>query len=161
MAKVVGINHAAFCVNDMEAAIENALENLSGRLLLRFESIPGKYKGCCVALGKDIVSYLEATDESSFVAGFIAKRGPGVQHMGLTINDLPAYVAQLEAKGIRVDKSDMDNERFPEALVGPKIGQGVVLQLMGWRDHAMDTSPEGVEELKEKYRSDPSLRLIE
>ncbi|MCF8033586.1 MAG: VOC family protein [Desulfarculaceae bacterium] len=161
MAKLVGINHVAFCVNDMEAAIKNAEDNLGGELMIRFESIPGKYKGACVAMGKDIVSYLEATDESSFVAGFIAKRGPGVQHMGLTIEDLPGYVAELEAKGVKVDKSDMDNEQFPEALVGPKTGQGVVLQLMGWKEHAMDTTPEGAEALKEKYRSDPSLRLIE
>lgn len=161
MAGIVGINHVAFCVSDLEAAIVNAEENLDGRLMMRFASIPGKYKGACVQLGASIVSYLQATDQSSFVAQFIAKRGPGVQHLGLTIEGLEEYVAHLEAQGIRVDKSDMANERFPEALVGPKTGQGVVLQLMEWREGPMDVTPQGLERLKEKYRTDPNLRLLE
>ncbi|RJX32558.1 MAG: hypothetical protein C4525_10785 [Desulfarculus sp.] len=161
MAGIVGINHVAFCVPDLEAAIQNALGNLGGKLMIRFESIPGKYRGACVQLGASIVSYLQGSDEGSFVAQFVAKRGPGVQHLGLTVEGLDEYVASLEARGIRVDKSDMQNERFKEALVGPKTGQGVVLQLMEWRDGAMDATPQGLEQLKEKYRSDPNLRLIQ
>ncbi|MEW5912754.1 MAG: VOC family protein [Thermodesulfobacteriota bacterium] len=161
MAGILGINHVAFCVADMEAAIRNAEDNLGGKVMMRFESIPGKYRGVCVQMGTQIVSYLQGTDESSFVAQFVAQRGPGVQHIGLTIEGLDKFVAALEANGVRVDKSEMNNERFKEALVGPKIGQGVVLQLMEWRDGPMDVTPQGREQLREKYRSDPSLRLIE
>ena len=161
MAGIKGINHVAFCVVDLEAAINNAQDNLGGKLMIRFESIPGKYRGACVQLGASIVSYLQGTDENSFVAQFVAKRGPGVQHVGLTIEGLEDYVASLEAQGIRVDKSDMKSERFKEALVGPKTGQGIVLQLMEWRDGPMDTTPQGLEQLKEKYRLDPNLRLLD
>ena len=69
-------------------------------------------------------------------------------------------VAELEAKGIRVDKSDMADEKFKEALVGPKTGNGIVLQLMEWKEGPMDVSPEGKERLKQKYRETPGLRLI-
>ena len=55
----------------------------------------------------------------------------------------------------------MKDEKFPEALVGPKTGNGLVLQLMGWRDGPMDTTPQGIEQLKRKYRETQGLRLIE
>jgi methylmalonyl-CoA/ethylmalonyl-CoA epimerase len=161
MAGIVGINHIAFVVEDLEASIRNALDVLGGEFILKFESSAGKYIGACIQLGDDIVSYLQATDEGSFVAKHLEKKGPGVQHMGLTIEGLDDYVAELEAKGIRVDKSDMADEKFKEALVGPKTGQGVVLQLMEWRDGTMDTTPEGKEQLKRKYRESPGLKVLE
>jgi hypothetical protein len=55
----------------------------------------------------------------------------------------------------------MANEKFKEALVGPKTGNGIVLQLMEWKDGPMDVSPEGKERLKQKYRETPGLRLME
>ena len=161
MGKIIGINHVAFAVKDLEASIRNAVDVLGGELILKFESTAGKYIGTCIQLGDDIVSYLEATDESSFIARHLEKKGPGVQHMGLTIEDLDGYVADLEAKGVRVDKTDMGNEEFKEALVGPKIGQGVVLQLMEWRDGTMDTTPKGKEQLIRKYRETPGLKMLE
>ena len=94
------------------------------------------------------------------MARHIEVRGVGVQHMGLTIEDLDSYVEELEGKGVRVDKTDMANEKFREALVGPRTGNGIVLQLMEWKDGPMDVSPEGKERLKQKYRETPGLRLM-
>ncbi|MBW1817615.1 MAG: VOC family protein [Deltaproteobacteria bacterium] len=161
MGKIIGINHVAFVVKDLEESIRNAVDVLGGEFILKFESTGGKYIGTCIQLGDSIVSYLQATDESSFIAKHLEKRGPGVQHMGLTIEGLDEYVADLEAKGIRVEKSDMGDEKFKEALVGPKTGQGVVLQLMEWRDGTMDTTPQGKEQLKRKYRETPGLKILD
>jgi len=55
----------------------------------------------------------------------------------------------------------MKDVNFQEALVGPRTGYGVVLQLMQWKGGPMDLSPEGRERLKQKYREVPSERLIE
>jgi methylmalonyl-CoA/ethylmalonyl-CoA epimerase len=95
------------------------------------------------------------------VAKFIEERGAGIQHIGLDVDNLEELVEHLEHKGIKVDKSHMKDEDFPEALVGPKAGYGVVLQLMQWKGGSMDVSPEGKEQLKKKYRELPGLKLIE
>ncbi|MGD8228573.1 MAG: VOC family protein [Desulfobacteraceae bacterium] len=160
MGCIKGINHIAFAVKDLEQSIKSAVEILGGELILKFESTKQKYMGACIQLGENIISLLQATDESSFVAKHIEVRGVGVQHMGLTIEDLDSYVEELERKGVRVDKADMANEKFKEALVGPKTGNGIVLQLMEWKDGPMDVSPEGKERLKQKYRETPGLRLM-
>ncbi|MFC2047267.1 VOC family protein, partial [Chloroflexota bacterium] len=104
MAKIKGINHVCFVVKSLDEAMCSVVENLGGEFLVQFEVPPQKYKGACYQLGKSIVSFLEATDESSFVAKFIEERGVGVQHIGLEIDNLEEFVDQLESKGIRVDK---------------------------------------------------------
>lgn len=161
MAKVLGINHVAFVVGDLDESIRSAVEFMGAGVVLKFESLVGKYMGAVLQLGDDYISYLQATDPSSFVAKHLEGRGMGVQHMGLTIDDLDGFVEGLEKKGVRVDKTDMGNEKYREALVGPKVGKGVVLQLMAWKDGPMDTTPEGKERLRRKYLETPGLRVIQ
>jgi len=148
-------------VKNVDEAIRAAEENLGGERMMGFESTEQKYKGALVQLGESMISLIQATDESSFIAKFIEQRGEGVQHIGLEIDNLEEFVKQLEAKGIRVNKEDMKNENFQEVLVGPRTGYGVVLQLCQWKGGSMDVSPEGKERLKQKYQEVPGYRLIE
>jgi len=161
MAKIVRINHVAFAVKDMDGAIRSAVENLGGELMLKFECIDKHYKGACIQLGESIISVLEPTDDSSFIAQHIESQGVGVQHIGLEIDNLEEYVDHLEQKEIKVDKSQLRDEEFPEALVGPKVGNGVVLQLTQWRGGHFDVSPEGKKRLRQKYLTADNLRVIE
>jgi len=161
MWKIKGINHISFAVKDLDEAIESAVRNMGGELMMKFESVTDKYIGACIALGEHVISYIQATDESSFVAQHIEKKGVGPQHMGITVENLEEYVTHLESQGVRVDKSQLGNETFKEALVGPKFGQGLVLQLMEWKGGTIDLSPEGRELLNRKYQEEPGLRFIE
>jgi len=161
MAKIIGINHLGFVVKNLDGVIRSAEENLGGELIIKFESTTQKYKGALIKLGQSLISYLEATDESSFVAEFIEKRGEGIQHIGLEVDNLEEFVGELEAKGVKLDKGSMKNENFQEALVGPRVGCGVVLQLIQWEGGPMDVSPGGQERMRQKYCEVPGLRLIE
>ena len=48
---------------------------MGGELMMKFESVTDKYIGACIALGAHVISYIQATDESSFVAKYIATHG--------------------------------------------------------------------------------------
>lgn len=161
MAKIKGINHLGFAVKNLDEAIRSAEENLGGELMIEFESTKQKYKGALVQLGESIISLIESTDENGFIAKFVESRGEGIQHIGLEVDNLEEFVKHLESKGIRVDKTDMEDVNFPEALVGPRTGYGVVLQLIQWKAGPMDVSAEGKERIRQKYREVPGLRLIE
>ena len=161
MAKIKGINHLGFAVRNLDESIRSAEENLGGELIIKFESIKGKYMGALIQLGESIISLIESTDENSFMAKFIESRGEGIQHIGLEIDNLEEFVKHLESKGIRVDRTDMADVNFQEALVGTRTGFGVVLQLMQWKAGPMDVSPEGKKRIKQKYQEVPGLRLIE
>ena len=161
MAKIKGINHLGFAVRNLDESIRSAEENLGGELIIKFESIKGKYKGALIQLGESIISLIESTDENSFMAKFIESRGEGIQHIGLEVDNLEEFVKHLESKGKRVDRTDMADVNFQEALVGPRTGFGVVLQLMQWKAGPMGVSPEGKKRIKQKYQEVPGLRLIE
>lgn len=161
MAKILGINHVAFAVKNADEAIKSAIETLGGKLMMKFESTEQKYRGACIQFGSSIISVIGGTDESSFMTKFVEERGAGVQHIGLEIDNLEEYVKELESRGVRVDKTHLKDENFSEALVGPKVGNGVVLQLTQWKGGPMDVSPGGLERLKRKYRETPGLKLLE
>ena len=61
---------------------------------------------------------------------------------------------------MKVDTTEMSDKKFPESLVGPKTGNGVVLQLTGWKEGPFDATYEGCDRLCEKYTQNPKLKLI-
>ena len=160
MAKVKSINHIAFAVKDFNAALENAIEVLGGEMMMEFESIEDRYKGACVRFGDSIMSFISSDDPESFISKHVEKYGNSIQHIGLEIDNIEQYVENLEKKGIKVDTSEMSDKKFPEALVGPKTGNGVVLQLTGWKEGPFDASYDGCERLCEKYTQNPKLKLV-
>ena len=99
MAKITAINHIAFAVKDLPAALDNAINVLGGEMMMEFESIEDKYKGACVRFGVSIMSFISSDDPDSFISQFVAKHGNGIQHIGLEIDNIEEYVAELEAKG--------------------------------------------------------------
>ena len=160
MAKITSINHIAFAVKNLEDSLHNATEMLGGELMMKFESLEDKYEGACVKFGTSIMSFITSHDPESFIYKYVEKHGNGIQHIGLEIDNLEQYVLDLEKKGVRVDTSEMSDKRFPEALVGPRTGNGVVLQLTGWKEGPFDATFDGCERLCEKYTQNPKLKLI-
>ncbi len=160
MAKITYINHIAFEVKKLHDSLHKATEILGGELMMRFESLEDKYEGACVKFGSSIMSFITSHDPDSFIYKYVEKHGNGIQHIGLEIDNIEQYVENLEKKGIKVDTSEMSDKKFPEALVGPKTGNGVVLQLTGWKEGPFDTSYDGCERLCEKYTQNPKLKLV-
>ena len=160
MAGVTGINHIAFAVKNLKESLDNATEVLGGEIMMKFESIEDKYEGACVKFGSSIMSFITSHDPDSFIYKYVEKHGNGIQHIGLEIDNIEQYVENLEKKGVKVDTSEMSDKKFPEALVGPKTGNGVVLQLTGWKEGPFDTSYDGCERLCEKYTQNPKLKLV-
>ena len=160
MAKITSINHIAFAVKNLEDSLKNAIDVLGGQLMMKFESIEDKYEGACVKFGSSIMSFITSHDPDSFIYKYVEKHGNGIQHIGLEIDDIDNYIADLKKKGVKIDTTDMIDKKYPEALVGPKVGNGVVLQLTGWREGPFDSTFEGCDRLCEKYSQNPKLKLI-
>lgn len=160
MAKIKSINHIAFAVKDLPAALENAIVTLGGEMMMEFESVEDRYRGACVRFGDSVMSFISSDDPDSFVSKYVEKHGNGIQHIGLEIDSIEEYVAELEEKGVKVDRTEMADEEYQEALVGPKTGNGVVLQLTGWKTGPFDATYEGCERLCRKYSRNPKLNLL-
>ncbi len=83
------------------------------------------------SLGESKIELLEPTAEDSPIAQFIAKRGAGIHHMAVRVDDLPAALEQARAAGIRLideqPRVGAGNARI--AFVHPKSTGGVLLEL--------------------------------
>lgn len=81
--------------------------------------------------GECHLELLEATSEESAIAKAIAKRGPGIHHICLRVENLPELLQRLEAGGVQlIDKAPRpgaNNKRV--AFVHPKATGGVLLEL--------------------------------
>lgn len=77
------------------------------------------------------IELLEATDPESTIARFIEKRGPGLHHVALRVNDLAAIAERL-----RIEGATLMNQPRPGAgghlyvFVHPASAGGVLLELI-------------------------------
>ena len=73
--------------------------------------------------------------ESELYALHIIKRGQGLHHLGVEVDGLVDFIAELESKGISVPVKDLANSERIEAVVSPRDAFGVVLQLVDWLEN--------------------------
>jgi methylmalonyl-CoA/ethylmalonyl-CoA epimerase len=74
---------------------------------------------------------LEATTDDSAIARYVAKRGPGLHHITLRVDDIRAALAQLKAKGVRlIDESPRPGAHGSlVAFIHPSSAHGVLVEL--------------------------------
>jgi methylmalonyl-CoA/ethylmalonyl-CoA epimerase len=84
-----------------------------------------------VAVGEASIELLEATAPDSAIARSIERRGEGLHHVTLAVDDLSAALAQLKARGIRlVDETPRPGAHGTRvAFVHPSSTGGVLLEL--------------------------------
>jgi methylmalonyl-CoA/ethylmalonyl-CoA epimerase len=81
--------------------------------------------------GGAALELLEATAEESPIAKFVAKRGPGLHHITLRVDDIAAALERLKARGVRL----IDEVPRPGAhgslvaFIHPSSAHGVLIEL--------------------------------
>ena len=85
-----------------------------------------------IPVGESALELLEATDESSPIAKYTAKRGPGLHHITLRVDDIAAALARLKERGVRL----IDEVARPGAhgslvaFIHPSSAHGVLVELL-------------------------------
>lgn len=82
-------------------------------------------------VGHSRIELLEAFDASSTVATFIDKRGPGLHHVALRVDDLDAVLKRLRTRGARIlnePRAGAGGHRY--VFIHPTSTGGVLLELI-------------------------------
>jgi methylmalonyl-CoA epimerase len=81
--------------------------------------------------GAAALELLEATADDSPIARFLEKRGPGLHHITLRVEDIHAALEHLKARGIRlVDEAPREGaEGALVAFIHPAAAHGVLVEL--------------------------------
>ena len=98
--KILKIDHVGVAVKDADAALR-LFEGILGLKVQGSETVPEqKVRTLFLPVGEAEVELLEATAPDSPIAGFLGKRGEGVQHIAFRVENIEEALAELEAKGI-------------------------------------------------------------
>ena len=90
-----------------------------------------KVKTAFLPVGDTEIELLEATSEESPVAKFIEKKGEGIPHLAIRVDNLEAALSEMKDKGIRlIDETPRYGAGGARiAFVHPKSTGGILLEL--------------------------------
>ena len=124
------IDHLGIAVKSLAQA-RKFYEQL-GLDVLSEETVPHeKVKVAMIPLGQSRIELLEATSPDSVIAKFIAKRGEGLHHVAVHVNDISATFEELKRKGVRLisDEIKIGAGGHLYIFVHPSATGGVLLEL--------------------------------
>jgi methylmalonyl-CoA/ethylmalonyl-CoA epimerase len=131
MPHVKQINHVAVVVDDMDKALSFWRDAL-GMELHGLRDVPAeKSQVAFLPLPGSEVELVKPTTDDSGVAKYLAKRGPGMHHLCLEVDDIEGMISQLKAKGVRLINEEpriaADGKKY--AFIHPESTSGVLVEL--------------------------------
>lgn len=131
---VTGLDHVGIAVADLDAAIEWYHEHL-GMILVHEElnDDQGIREAMLAVPGSTAqIQLMAPMDESSAIAKFLHKRGPGIQQFACRVADLDALSRRLRSQGVRLvyeaPRRGTANSRIN--FIHPKDAGGVLIELV-------------------------------
>ena len=134
MASIKRIDHVAIAVKDVEQAVAQYV-GLLNAVHIRTETLrekAGVVKVAYMQIGENVLSLVQSMESDGFINQHIAKHGEGLHHMGLEVDDLAEFVAQVEGRGYKIPLRDEFSNRS-EVVLRPRDANGVVLQILQWK----------------------------
>ena len=127
----IKINHLAIVVEDVEESLGFWRDGLGLPLGGEIEDVPAEeVKVAFLDLGESHIELIQPTTDDSGVAKYLAKRGQGMHHICLEVDDIFAKLSELSEKGyelINETPRERDGRRY--AFVHPKSTGGILLEL--------------------------------
>jgi methylmalonyl-CoA/ethylmalonyl-CoA epimerase len=126
------INHLGIATRGIEEALkfwEDALglENVHTEVVEE-----QKVRVAMLPIGESRIELLEPTSEDSPISKFLEKRGGGIHHIAVEVEDIEAALAKLKRTGARLidEKPRIGAEGCLVAFVHPASSGGVLLELV-------------------------------
>lgn len=128
------INHVGIAVADLDEAIEFYQRVMGMQLVHEEVNEEQGVREAMMAVGESgsSIQLLAPLNESSTIAKFLDKSGPGMQQMAYTVDDIDAASATLRERGVRLlypePKRGTANSRIN--FIHPKDAGGVLVELV-------------------------------
>jgi len=125
------LDHVGIAVKDLSAALAFYRDALGLEIEAPEEVAAQRVRAHFLPVGEAKLELLEATAPDSPIARYIEKRGPGLHHITLRVEDIGAALAQLKARGVRlIDEQPRPGaEHAMVAFIHPSSAHGVLVEL--------------------------------
>ncbi len=125
------IEHIGIAVANLEAA-QSLYERLLNTAVYKIEEVPSEgVKTAFLQSGPNKVELLEASNNDSPIAKFIAKKGEGIHHIAFEVDDIKAEMTRLKTEGFVLlsDEPKLGADNKLVCFVHPKSAGGVLVEL--------------------------------
>jgi methylmalonyl-CoA epimerase len=125
------LDHVGIAVNDLSAALAFYRDALGLEIEAPEDVASQRVRAHFIPTGESSLELLEATSADSAIARFVEKRGPGLHHITLRVDDIRVALAQLKQRGAKlIDEAPRPGaERSLVAFVHPSSAHGVLVEL--------------------------------
>ncbi len=125
------IDHIGIAVKNLESAIE--LYKKLGFEIEDIEEVPEqKVRVAIIPVGESKIELIEATSEESVIAKFVEKRGEGIHHIAVNVDNISRALQNAKESGLALideePKKGVGGKRI--AFVHPKSTKGVLLEFV-------------------------------
>ena len=125
------IDHIAIVVEDIEGS-KNFYEEALGLNLTHLEHV--EEQESLVAFfptGGSEIELVQPTTDDSGVARYLSKRGPGIHHICLEVDDIQGMLDDLKARGVQlINETPTTGSGGKQiAFIHPKSTSGVLIEL--------------------------------
>jgi len=131
MPKITAVNHVAVVVEDMEKSLLFWRDAL-GIQLHELRDVPAEQSQVAFlpVAGAEVELVMPTTNDSG-IAKYLAKRGQGMHHLCLEVDDIEGMMSQLKTKNIRLineePRRSADGKKY--AFIHPESTGGVLVEL--------------------------------
>jgi methylmalonyl-CoA epimerase len=125
------LDHIGIAVKELSAALAFYRDALGLEVEAPEEVTSQRVRAHFVPVGESKLELLEATAPQSAIARYVDKRGPGLHHITLRVDDIDAAVNQLRSRGVRmIDEQPRPGaEGSTIAFIHPSSAHGVLIEL--------------------------------
>jgi methylmalonyl-CoA epimerase len=131
----VKIDHIGIVVRDVQEALR-VYETALGLPLREVVDIPDQQvRVAFLPVGESNIELVQPTSGDTGTARFLEKRGEGIHHLCIEVDDIDAALAQLRAHDVQlIDDAPRQGAHGRVAFVHPKGMHGVLLELVEHHD---------------------------
>jgi len=125
------LDHIGIAVSNLADALSFYRDALGLEVEVPEEVASQQVRAHFIPVGESAIELLEATAEDSPIARYVAKRGPGIHHLTLRVDDIAAALARLKEKGVRlIDEAPRPGAHGSlVAFIHPASAHGVLVEL--------------------------------
>ncbi len=130
MSKIKKVNHIAIVVENIDEALDFWRDQL-GLELDHIEDVPSQAsKVAFMPVGEGEIELVQPTDMGTGLGKYLEKRGEGMHHICIEVEDIDAALDDLKSKGVRlIDEVPNDLPGRRMAFIHPKAANGVLIEL--------------------------------
>jgi methylmalonyl-CoA epimerase len=125
------IDHIGIVVHDLEEALKVYHTGLGLHLKEVLEVPDQEVEVAFLPLGESNLELVQPTSDGTGIAKFLERRGEGIHHICIEVQDIEGALARLKAHGIQlIDEKPRQGAHGQVAFVHPKGAHGVLIELV-------------------------------